>query len=733
MKKILCLVLAMSFAFSLCTFLAPAGAAEEFPPLTDKAEVIYDSASGYVKAFDPGATAKDVIDSFAAEVYVTAPDGTVLLNDDAIGTDYLVRSGTLSAKLLVYGDVNGDARVNARDIIAIMKAMLSDGADGAGIISMAADVDPDEKINAKDIIALMKHIVGFEVNLGIRYWGLNTDKQEAPDEDATMQLGFFDSLAKNAPDSDVLSEDYSFVMNLARNEKESCQAEIFAFERQTGLNATLTDFVNRDGDVLESQMLFVQYIKLTDVQQGGKYTGRTVPDALPPMKEDFTINANARQGLYIEVSADENTKADLYRARLDITDADGKVVKTAYVYANVWDFTLPVESHIKTAFGMNNFSIATHNVKGDVLEESKLYIQYYEYLLDNRINPWCLPFDPLDERADVWMNDPRVNTFLVAGGYAGDMYNHMLEMDGEHGNVIDGEALKAVGEKMKTNPEWMKKQLIYATDEPGVVWPGDHWGGRDKIGEARKQYETVQEVFPEARVIIPMTLDFFQDTYEAYGDKEYGDRYGYGHVDTQELCAQISNVLCPCIDIFTTPDTHIENVNIRYTEEHERVYGPFVDRIKKWSDEGKEIWWYTANAPRPPMCNISQRSSGLQNRMTLWQTYAYDVEGFLYWASTEWGPRKRFSIDIDAGVLVYPGCDYGVNGPVACQRAGIMRDGMEDVEYLFIAKELLGEEYVDGIVKRLVRTVNDFETDPEVLLAVRDELGAAINEAVKQK
>lgn len=55
------------------------------------------------------------------------------------------------------------------------------------------------------------------------------------------------------------------------------------------------------------------------------------------------------------------------------------------------------------------------------------------------------------------------------------------------------------------------------------------------------------------------------------------------------------------------------------------------------------------------------------------------------------------------------------------------------MEYLFIAKELLGEEYVDGIVKRLVRTVNDFETDPEVLLAVRDELGAAINEAVKQK
>ncbi len=731
MKKLLCLVLAMSFAFSLCTFLAPAGVADELPPLTEKAEVIYDSASGYVKAFDPGTTAKDVIDSFAAEVSVTTPEGTAVDPSEAIGTDYLVRSGDVSAKLLVYGDVNGDTRVNARDIIAIMRAML---ADDVQINSLAADVAPDGKLNNKDVITLMKYLVGYEVNLGIRYWGIDTDKQEAPYEDATMQFGFFDSLAKNAPDSDVLSENYSFTMNLAKNEKESCQAEIFALERHTGLNATLTDFVSRTGEVLESQLLFVQYIKLTDVQQGGAYTGRTVPDALPPMQKNFTVDANARQGLYIEVSSNENTTADIYRARLDITDAEGKVVKTAYVYANVWDFTLPVESHIKTAFGMNNSSIFSHSIKGDVLEDSQLYIQYYEYLLDNRINPWCLPFNPLDDKADVWMNDPRVNTFLVAGGYGGDTYNHMLFMDdAQNGNVIDGEALKAVGEKMKTNSDWMKKQLIYATDEPGVIWPGDGWGGRDKIGEAKRQYETIQEVFPEARVIIPMTLDFFQDEYMAYDDKEYGDRYDYGHVDTQELCAQISNVLCPCIDIFTTPDINIPGVNNRYTEEHERVYGPFVDRIKKWSDEGKEIWWYTANAPRPPMCNISQRSSGLQNRMTIWQTYAYDVEGFLYWATTEWGPRKRFTIDVDAGVLVYPGSDYGVHGPVACQRAGIMRDGMEDVEYLYIAKELLGEEYVDGIVKRLVRTVNDFETDPEVLLAVRNELGNAINDAVKQK
>ncbi len=33
-----------------------------------------------------------------------------------------------------------------------------------------------------------------------------------------------------------------------------------------------------------------------------------------------------------------------------------------------------------------------------------------------------MPFDPLTDEADAFMSDPRVNTFLVAGGYSGELY-----------------------------------------------------------------------------------------------------------------------------------------------------------------------------------------------------------------------------------------------------------------------------------------------------------------------
>ena len=53
------------------------------------------------------------------------------------------------------GDVNGDGKVNARDVTAIMKAIIS----GAVLPLDRADINNDGKINARDVVALMKLII----------------------------------------------------------------------------------------------------------------------------------------------------------------------------------------------------------------------------------------------------------------------------------------------------------------------------------------------------------------------------------------------------------------------------------------------------------------------------------------------------------------------------------------------------------------------------------------------
>ena len=55
------------------------------------------------------------------------------------------------------GDANGDGKVNSKDVVAIMKAIV--GVEVKGYTKEAADFDGNGKVNSKDVVALMKYIV----------------------------------------------------------------------------------------------------------------------------------------------------------------------------------------------------------------------------------------------------------------------------------------------------------------------------------------------------------------------------------------------------------------------------------------------------------------------------------------------------------------------------------------------------------------------------------------------
>ncbi|MBO4868468.1 MAG: dockerin type I repeat-containing protein [Clostridia bacterium] len=77
-------------------------------------------------------------------------DGVVLLNSetkDTLPTDF-------ETPPKPDGDFNGDGKVNAKDVVSLMKALVSGGAS-----VFIADVTGDGKVNAKDVIALMKMLI----------------------------------------------------------------------------------------------------------------------------------------------------------------------------------------------------------------------------------------------------------------------------------------------------------------------------------------------------------------------------------------------------------------------------------------------------------------------------------------------------------------------------------------------------------------------------------------------
>lgn len=88
--------------------------------------------------------------------------GVTIEDAYALGTSFIMGDEDVVIKVILksdiaLGDANGDGKINAKDIIAVMRHML--GNTSAGFVESAADMDANGKINAKDIIAIMRKML----------------------------------------------------------------------------------------------------------------------------------------------------------------------------------------------------------------------------------------------------------------------------------------------------------------------------------------------------------------------------------------------------------------------------------------------------------------------------------------------------------------------------------------------------------------------------------------------
>lgn len=711
-KKLLSALLATATLAGVMT-MGNVSAADDAPPFTQKDNVIsvYDADKGFYKGMPAGMTAGEFLSEFTEGHTLKNAKGEEADPAKAIGTDYTLCYGEESRKLIIYGDVNRDAKLNLGDASAMLKYIAKWESD----ISLdASDVTLDSKVNLGDVSVMLKYLAKWDVDCGFVSWKYDLEKVDAPAEDSTLIMTFNHSAIKENEDVAKPNENYSYDMYLAKNEYEGCHVNLYSESGHSGLSASVTQFKDKEGNTLPTELFFEDYFTAD--------TGERYPDRLPPIevRNGFKITAGKTQGLFLKVKTDFDTVPGMYRARVDVKNDAGQIVKRAYVYTYVWNFEVPEEPSISSAFGMGAYGIyASHNYGED--PDKELYIRYYEYLLENRITPWCLPFEPTDERADKYMSDPRVTNFLVYGGYGGDMYGNQMGID-ETTPAYLAEAY----EKINSNEEWAKKALFYMNDEP-------RYAEQIKAIENVKKYLDVH--YPGARIIVPEHVNYFptgdlSDVNTGFDNPgKYPEYDGY---DSIGLMNKFTTVMCPSVRLFTTPDMTFKG-ELWYTQKATDTFGTLRSRLEQFREEGKEIWWYYAGDD-----NIAFPRSGMVNRTAFWQQYDYDIEGILCWATTEWEtisirPQTQREIFGAAGLYVYCGKMFGIDGPVACLRTEIMRDGMEDVEYLVLAEELFGKEVADEYNHKITTDMVTFEKDTNVLEDVRRELGAKIEAAMAEQ
>ncbi len=633
-------------------------------------------------------TASALAAEFDGDVTVKDPAGETLADDKNVPTGSTVSTDGGSVKVLVAGDANADGKINLGDVSVVLKSVAK---WTVNIAEDAADVDVNSKVNLADAATVLKYIAKWDVKLGLMNVVVDDAPQIAVNEADGVTLWtdhVTEKLEKSVTES---TGKVTYTIYAAKNESEDAMIYISPDADIKKVTVSATDFTNCFGDTVKTETFVLRYHSLEDKGE--------MPDAMMPSDSTHTatVKAGQSQGFVIKASTTAETYAGLYESTVSIK-ADGKEIKRAKIYLNVWDFTLDDSDAIKTSFGMAEAgTIGSRHGKSDAEECKTLYKTYYDFLLDNRINAFFMPYDAETAEADEYLDDPRVRAFCIYGGY-----------NGTHATL---EQVEMIHDKLSQNEEWFDKGYFYVVDEPG---------NEEKIQAMYDTKALIDQYYPGGKQVVPVE----NDAMIPFADRIYG------------ILEDTCGIWCPKMYAFT-PEKYrgMDGAKVFLTPEATSAYGTYEDIVNaQVAENDVESWWYYAGMPFEPYTTYHADSLGIGPRVSGWHTYMYDVTGLLYYAVDDYGGRDYFNLNYfngawtawGNGVLVYPGARFGIDGPIGSIRIEYIRDGIEDDMYLKMAERVAGKDAVNEILLKVTRDLLDYTTDTDVLLAARAELAKII-------
>ncbi len=478
----------------------------------------------------------------------------------------------------------------------------------------------------------------------------------------------------------------SYTVYMAADEKEGCQA-VVKYEFITGpVTVEIDKPVNKDGDAIGVEVFLEDYVPTTYSQPfftDESLNGVSVeyPDGLKPVPDDLVISSNEATPFYILFDSKDAAPGD-YVTEFRVIDRD-EVIDKGKITVHVWNFSLPETRSMTAVSDLSAYSIQKME-KSEGEKTTELYVKYYEFLLDHNVCAYFLPYDILDERADKYMDDPRVTNFRVP--------------------YSDDDRIRAYYDKLSQKEEWLKKAYFYPLDEPSDA---------AAYNDLRRAGMRLTELFPNYRMVVPFFID------PAIGDE-----------DGIDYAEEYMNIWCPKLFCFDQ-----ENI---YSEELAATKEPFADRMRAMCDRGDDLWWYVCWEPGDPYANLYVNMQGVKNRSIFWQAELYGVNGFLYWSSTFWDQIADPWNDANTvkwltpyvygdGSLLYSGRQVGVDGPCSSLRLEAVRDGIDDFELIQLAKKAgATDAQIKKIVNIVAKSITDYSTRDEDIVKARRELAKII-------
>ena len=452
----------------------------------------------------------------------------------------------------------------------------------------------------------------------------------------------------------------SVCIHAARNEYEGFQLCIFAQEVPVAdIRLEFTDLTNYgENRVIQSHNIkwfVVGYVKTKTPIYPVDYVGMW-PDPLLP-QSDFDVRPNEVQPIWVTVYVPNDAPAGRYEGQVRIIPRNG-LTKTADVVLNVWGFSLPKETHIRTAFSLYENCIREYygydRIPREIREE------FYTFLLEHRLNPSNLYLTKLKPQpTSEWFSfclERGMNAFNIA--YLYDWENN----EGDQG-YFSSEYERQLVDYLENQGTRLRRDgllhmaYVFGPDEP-----------RPRVFESMKDIlGLVGETVPGLKRMVTVTPR----------------KYLFDYIDIWVI----------------RPSWFDQNV------------------CRERQKAGDEIWFYVCAMPWHPYPNFFIDYPAIDHRILFWMCWKYGITGFQYYSTNRWVtnypsdgsrwpdiPWNTFTFRLynGDGHLIYPGPDGKPWGSV---RLEIIRDGIEDYEYFWLLKNMF--EKVEAKEERLGGSLAD--------------------------
>lgn len=538
-------------------------------------------------------------------------------------------------------------------------------------------------------------------------------------------------------------------LEAARNDYEAVQLVVRPAQPLRGLTATASPLVGPDGATIPATNIRILRVYYHFVHSPTDATGLRDewPDALPPLDGPLDVVAGQNQPLWVLVYVPPDARPGDYSGHVSLQSAAGAVQVPLQLH--VWNFALPERNHLETAFGFSPGEVFRyHGLRTDA-EKRQVLDLYFQSFAEHRISPYDpAPLDPIGVKFLPQETPPRAEldftAFDQAVSRAVRQYHFtglILHLQGMGGGTFHERYPPKIGDFGEDTPQyqalfssyvgqleshlrekgWLDGAYVYWFDEPE---PRDY----DFVSAGMRR---LKRYAPGLRRMLT---------------EEPGD-----------------NVLAGLVDIWCPVTPNYDHARAEQRRAH-----------------GERFWWYVCCGPKAPYCTLFIDHPATELRIWHWQTWQRKIAGTLVWQTNYWtsstaypdAPQNPYEDPMSYvsgygtprgarqhwgngdGRFLYPPLAAAVPGrsgaapviapPVSSLRWEMLREGVEDYEYLHRLRELLAERgaqlpaetrprYADLLVvpAAITQNMTTFATDPTPLYAHRRAVAEAIEGLVK--